>query len=195
MNRKKRIIFGIVAAVLVLILAKGVFMRLTYALYQGEGISFQYPKDWTLRESRGSTEKYFQVHMFGKIDKKIGFGPSVTLTVYPKKAEGGRFQRLEELVADYRKGIQRVRDYAALTERATKLADGLTATDIEMSFVLRLPLYQVSAKDVPIRERALFFEKGQDLYILSYKNLASDYPSSASVFENIVKTLRFEIKN
>ena len=171
---------------------KGVYMRLNYSLYKGDRFSFQYPNDWTLRESKGSHEKYFQVHIFGKIDKALGFGPSVALTVYPKKPYGGKFSTLQEMVDQHLSNAKKLSGYHLESQRVASLPAHALAHDVEMSFALRLPLYKTTAKDVPVKQRMLFFEMGSEFFVLNYQNLSQDYPTSKGVFQRVIRTLRFK---
>jgi len=195
MKTKRIVIIGAavaLAAGLALFFAREVNMKMPSARYEGEGFSFEHPKEWTLRESVGSTEKYFQVHLFGQIDKDVGFGPSVTVTVYPKKAAGGTYATARDL-ADARTAVaEKLPGYERQEKRVRRLPCGVPAFEYRSVSIYRLPLYSPQAKDVPIREHLFFFEKGQKIYVLIYKNVVSDYWEAAPVFDRIVKTFRFK---
>ncbi len=180
------------AAGLVFFFAREVDMKMPMATYEGEGFSFQYPKEWTLRESVGSTEKYFQVHVFGAIDRGVGFGPSVTLTVYPKKAAGGTHETARELADARAAAAENLPGYKLQEQKVRLLPCGASALEYLAVSIYRLPLYHPDAKDVPIKEHLLFFEKGEGLYVLIYKNLVSDYWAATAVFDRIIKTFRFK---
>ncbi|MFA5039637.1 MAG: hypothetical protein WC732_08180, partial [Candidatus Omnitrophota bacterium] len=59
-------------------------------------------------------------------------------------------------------------------------------------YVLRLPLYQVNTKDVTIREETFYFEKGGQIFVLSYKNIAEDFLAKKDRFAIVRKTLRIK---
>ncbi len=197
MKTKRMLIIGAavaLAAGLVFFFAREVDMKMPLTRYEGEGFSFQYPKEWTLRESVGSTEKYLQVHLFGAIDKDVGFGPSVTLTVYPKKAGGGAHDSARDLAVARAARAENLPGYKLQEKKVKRLPCGATALEYRAVCVYRLPLYHPEAKDVPIREHLLFFEEGESLYVLIYKNLVSEYWAAAPVFDRIIKTLRFKAR-
>ncbi len=197
MKTKKVLIIGAVAALaagVTFFFAREVDMKMPLERYEGDAFSFQYPKDWTLRESVGSTEKYFQVHVFGAIDKDAGFAPSVTLTVYPKKAEDGAHDSARELAAAQGARVEKLPGYKLQEKKDRRLACGVTAEEVLAVYIYRLPLYHPKAKDTPIKEHSLFFEQGDSLYVLSYKNLVADYYAAAPVFDRVIGTLRFKTR-
>ncbi len=197
MKTKKALIVGVVAALaagLILFFAREVDMNMPLERYEGDAFSFQYPKDWTLRESVGSTEKYFQVHVFGAIDKGVGFGASVTLTVYPKKAAGGAHDSARELAAAHEARAEKLPGYKLQEKKDRRLPCGVLAEEFRAVYIFRLPLYHPEAKDTPVREHSLFFEHKDSLYVLSYKNLVDDYWAAAPVFDRIIKSLRLKIR-
>ena len=187
-----KVIVIIAIVVLLLIIVRGAVMKLNNALYKSDHVSFQYPKGWTLRESKGRMEKYFQVHVFGKLNEKLGFGPSIALTVYPKKSSGGNFSSLQEMLEKHLSNAKKLSDYHLESQKTMSLAGHLLAHDVEMSFSLRLPLYKTTARDVPVKQRMLFFERGTELFVLNYQNLSQDYPASKGVFQRVIRTLRFK---
>lgn len=193
MNNKKNIV--LVAAVmtaLFLVWARGAFMRMNYLSYKGERFTFEYPKDWTLRESKGTKEQYFQVHVFGPPDKEAGFGPSVTLTAYPKKGLGVALGSGAAMSQQYLAVAKKLKGYTLIQDKVTSLNKAaVSARDTEAVFSARLPLYKTTARDVPMQERTLFFERGSDTYVLSYKNLKTGFFDFSKVFERVLATLRF----
>ncbi len=190
-QRKKIIFISLVIIILSVVIARGVFMKSNYALYSGEAFRFEYPKGWTMRESRGSSEKYFQVHVFGAVDKDVKFGPSITVTVYPKKESGSKFSSLSQLMQDYLLNAGKMRGYRLESDDTIKLKAGIMARDIKMVYILRLPLYNTKARDVLLGERTIFFESGLDLFVLSYKNVSADYPSFEAAIARAIQTFRF----
>jgi len=180
------------AAGLALFFAREVNMKMPLTKYEGEKFSFQYPKEWTLKESVGSKEKYFQVHVFGAPDKDAGFGPSVAVTVYPKKAVGGAHDSAEDLAAARSAAAEKLPSYKLQEKKVRRLPCGVSALEYSAVSIYRLPLYHPDAKDVPIREHLLFFEEGESLYVLSYKNLVSNYFVAAPAFDRVIKTFRFK---
>jgi len=188
---------GVNTAIMVLAVGLAVFfirevtMKMPSAAYKGDAFSFQYPEGWTLRESSGTKEKYFQVHVFGRVQEEVGFGPSVALTVYPKKAGGGAHDTAAALAADRLKRVRALSGFELEYEGPAQMPCGVTARRTDMVYIHRLPLYSTDAKDVVIKDRSLIFERGGELYILNYKNIVSDYTADLPAFDLIVRTLRF----
>lgn len=190
---KKKILLRaaiVLAALSVVFIAIGVVMKIQYTSYQGEQFSFAYPGDWNLRESKGSTERYFQAHVFGKPEKESKWRPSVTVTVYPKKEAGGSFATLDEFFRDYVEKTRGLKGFNLIEEKITSLPAGLTAKDIQMDFIFHLPLYDVNAKDVLMKERTLFFEKETNLFVVSYKNLSKEFTKSHPAFRRVLASLK-----
>ncbi|MFA5039639.1 MAG: hypothetical protein WC732_08190 [Candidatus Omnitrophota bacterium] len=154
--------------------------------YQSSLCSFRYPKGWTLRESKGTKDVYTQVHVFGELNKDLGFGPSITLTVYPAKEAGGKFSSAAELAKDRLQKTGRLSGYKLESQTKATLASGTMAEVYTVSYVLRLPLYQVNTKDVTIREETFYFEKGGQIFVLSYKNIAEDFISDKPAFREFL---------
>jgi len=183
------VLFFLVCGVLLVILF---LPRMEGVSYQSSFCTLRYPKGWTLRESKGKTEAYTQVHVFGERNKDLGFGPSITLTVYPKKDKGGVYTSAQAL-ADH--AVQAAHGLASfkLESRSTvKLPFGIDALRCVMTYVLRLPIYQVNAKDVLLKEETYYFEKGDDIYVLSYKNIAKDFTPNLASFRMIKKSIRIK---
>ena len=197
MNFKKRFyrtafILIIAAGMLAMyFIGKGVFMKISYHSYEGQGFAFDYPKDWILRESRGTQEKYFQVHVFGKIDPSVGFGPSLTITVYPKKEAGGPYLSLEELIQKKNQAGHLLKGFSMTPQEDLRIAETFTGRQQESSFMLRLPLYKVNSRDVALKEKTVFFEKNNEFFVISYKNIAEDFPNAEKIFEVLIRSFRF----
>jgi hypothetical protein len=186
MGKRPIVALGVlIAGALFLILARGALMKAlaTESYYHGEGVVFAYPKDWTLRRSQGTQEKYSQVHIFKVASKKAGFGPSITVTVYPASS-------LKELEDKDAAGFARFKDFSSEAAKTTKVA-AVDARDVTWSYSLRMPLYDVNSRELPIKERSLYLENGSLLFVLSYKNLKNDYSLEERVFKRLLKTFRF----
>lgn len=192
MVSKRNVLAGVALLAAVSILITGAFMRMNYTVYKGELFSFQYPRDWAKRESRGRTEKYFQVHVFAKPDEEIGFGPSIAVTVYPVKELGGKFETSRAMLEDFMSKVRKLQKYELQKDEVLALAHGVLAQDVEMIFSLRLPLYNVKARDVMIKDRLVVFQRGRQIYMISYKNTLAGYPVSAPVFKKVLRTLHFQ---
>jgi len=160
--------------------------------YQSSFCTLRYPKGWTLRESKGKTEAYTQVHVFGERNKDLGFGPSITLTVYPKKDKGGVYVSAQALADHAVQAAHGLSSFKLESRSTVRLPFGIDALRCVMTYVLRLPIYQVNAKDVLLKEETYYFEKGDDIYVLSYKNIAKDFTPNLASFRMIKKSIRIK---
>lgn len=190
--KRKSIIFVLIAIIaIVFMIAQGVFMKYNYTRYNGKDFSFEYPYGWQMRESRGRTEKYFQVHVFGPPEKVSGFRPSITVTVYPKQSDGGEFVSSSVFAEHHLTKAKKLKNYKLESDKIVNPPFKLLSRDVSMSYFLMLPLYSTHAKEVFMRNRVLFFERGSKIYVLGYKNAASCYSSEHSAFTRAIKTLHF----
>ncbi|QAT17613.1 hypothetical protein BU251_07725 [Candidatus Velamenicoccus archaeovorus] len=183
------VLFFLVCGVLLVILF---LPRMEGVSYQSSFCTLRYPKGWTLRESKGKTEAYTQVHVFGERNKDLGFGPSITLTVYPKKDKGGVYASAQALADHAVQAAHGLSSFKLESRSTVKLPFGIDALRCVMTYVLRLPIYQVNAKDVLLKEETYYFEKGDDIYVLSYKNIAKDFTPNLASFRMIKKSIRIK---
>ncbi len=191
---KKSIGFTAAAAIIavVLIAARGVFMKYNYTRYSGKDFSFEYPYGWQIRESKGRTETYFQVHVFGPPEKVTGFRPSITATVYPRQGAEGKFASSSVFASSYLEGTKKLRLFKFESDKTVDLPFKVLSRDIKISYSLMLPLYSADAKEAFLRDRLIFFERGSNIYVLRYKNLAGRFASDQSAFTRLIKTLSFK---
>ncbi|MFH1692229.1 MAG: hypothetical protein ABIC68_06690 [Candidatus Omnitrophota bacterium] len=192
MKRKSRVFVLVAMVAIVLITARGVFMKYNYTRYEGKDLSFEYPYGWQIRESKGRAEKYSQVHVFGPPEKTTGFRPSITVTAYPKQKSAGEFASSSDFSELYLARAKKLRGYKLESDKIVHLPSKLLSRDISMSYFLMLPLYKSNAKEVLMRSHVLFFERGSKIYVLGYKNAASCYATGNSAFTRVIKTLGFK---
>ncbi|MFB3919646.1 MAG: hypothetical protein ACE14U_06210 [Candidatus Velamenicoccus archaeovorus] len=181
------VLFFLVCGVLLVILF---LPRMEGVSYQSSFCTLRYPKGWTLRESKGKTEAYTQVHVFGERNKDLGFGPSITLTVYPKKDKGGVYASAQALADHAVQAAHGLSSFKLESRSTVKLPFGIDALRCVMTYVLRLPIYQVNAKDVLLKEETYYFEKGDDIYVLSYKNTDVDFAAQESLFLDTLESFK-----
>lgn len=191
--KKNMIVFVAAFTIAVLfIVARGVFMKYNYTRYSGKDFSFEYPYGWQIRESKGRTEKYFQVHVFGPPEKMTGFRPSITVTVYPKQDSTVEFASSSAFASRSVERFKKLRQFKLESDKTVDLPFKVLSRDVKMSYVLMLPLYDINAKEALLRDRIIFFERGPHIYVLGYKNLASLFASNQSAFTRLIKTLSFK---
>jgi|GEM_PF-3933458 len=190
MIRKRGWIWILICAAFIVILAAGRFlMKPSSEKYASHGLWFVYPKGWALRESEGQSEKYFQVHVFGRPDERLKFGPSISLTVYPKTQGGGRFDALAPFVEQALARKRKLPDFRLLDDSHVPISCCGTARQTAATFALNMPIDDPLGKRVALKERVLFFEKGGNLFVFSYSNFADAFGDFEKAFETAVRSL------
>lgn len=192
MKKNLRVFIIALSVAVLFIAARGVFMKYNYTRYDGKDFSFEYPYGWQIRESKGRTEKYFQVHVFGPPEEESGFRPSITVTVYSKQGSSGKLSSSSAYASDFLGRLRKLKNFKLESDRTLDLPFKILSRDAVMSYSLMLPLYRVNAKEVLLRDRVIFFERGSKIYLLGYKNLAQRFASDQSAFIRLIKTLSFK---
>lgn len=191
--KKNMIVFVAAFTIAVLfIVARGVFMKYNYTRYSGKDFSFEYPYGWQMRESKGRTQTYFQVHVFGPPEKVTGFRPSITVTVYPKQDSAGEFTSSSVFASRSMERFKKLKQFKLESDKAVDMSFKALSRDVKMSYVLMLPLYDINAKETLLCDRVIFFDRGSNIYVLGYKNLAGRFASNQAAFTRLIKTLSFQ---
>ena len=148
--------------------------------------SFLYPGDWHLREVQG--DGYDEVAILGPRDKADTYSLGVNVRVISTGRKGGP-ANLDEAVTDYRTRNKKSTRFQETLQTRGNLA-GLDAIEIEASYALPLPINTIRAKETPIIERRIFFEKGGSVYEIIYRAIEQDYYEYLDAFKDIVRTFR-----
>ena len=150
--------------------------------------SFLYPGDWQLREVKGAGHD--EVSILGPRNKEDTYSLGLTVSVLPAKGIGGQHTRLSEFIADYLTKNQRFAKFQEIS-RATGNLAGVDATEIEISYVMPLPINTVNPRATSIVERSIFLKKGDHFYEVTYGAVEEDYYEYLNVFKDMVRTFEF----
>lgn len=165
-----------------------------YTAYRGQEpgltLTFQYPAAWRLQEERGKVDKYRQVRVLGPRNADATYTCYVTVRSSPQQSHGGKYERVEELVRNY-KDHQFVGSVVEVDRRKT--VAGVSAYDLTVSYTVP-PQHKPNLKPIPIpvKTRTVFLEKSPYLYELRYSADAREYGQHSQAFERLLKTLRFQ---
>ena len=144
-------------------------------------LAFLYPENWTVRElvERGSIE----IFIAGPRDETGAAVASITVL-----GEKGKDKPLKQYVEDY---INRFRSLNGfnLIARTEGSLNGYEAEEVEITYTMPLPLESINARPTPIRERRIFFKKGECLYELIYSAAEENYFTYLFAFQTLVRTL------
>jgi len=118
--------------------------------------SFLYPGDWQAREIKGSG--YDEVSIIGPRNKEDTYSLGLTVSVIPTSEKGGQYANLSEFIADYLTKHRRSAKFSEIS-RATGSLAGVDATEIEIGYVMPLPINTVNPRATSIAERSIFLKR------------------------------------
>jgi len=154
--------------------------------YKDWPFAFLYPEDWKVREI--INEDSIEIFIAGPRSRGDTFTTSMTVRGYM-----GRSQTLEELTTEY---INRYRPLARfkVIAQTRGVLDGNEAVEVEVAYVMPLPLNNVNARMTPIRERRIFLKREKRIYELIYAAAEEDYEAWLPTFQTLVRTFAFKEK-
>jgi hypothetical protein len=145
--------------------------------------SFLYPADWQIREivQDESTEFFIA----GPRSRLGTYAVSFTVRVSVASQE-----TLPEVATAF---LSRYRSAPGFQEmgQASGTAAGCPAMEVEIGYLMPLPLNSVNAQATPIRERHIFLKQEDRLYELFYMALAEHYGVWLKDFRILVQTFTF----
>jgi hypothetical protein len=162
----------------------------SFAIYRSEQpelpLSFEYPSDWHVERSQGSSEAYAQVQVYGPESLEGRLRTYIVVRVIPPQADGGRYASVGEMAEDYRKTllptlrIEQDRELTVLESPAHVL---------DVSGTVLLPWKSPNAQSVPVKSQRVFFEKGARLYELAWMATPEVAPAVEAAFSHLLQTL------
>jgi hypothetical protein len=157
----------------------------------GDGLlaaRFEYPAGWKARKGSGRLDRFDQVLILGPRNADDTYTTALVVTASPPKAKGGRFagarEAAEHQVATLPSGGQTV-------ARSAARVDGAGAVDVTVRYVIPpLRLKGLKPKEIPVRTRSAYFEKGGRIFELSYTADEREFDAHAAAFDRLVATFR-----
>jgi len=149
---------------------------------------FLYPAAWQVREF--DRDGHSGVFILGPRNRDDTFSLTITVHVFPAWERKGKFATVAEVVEDYLRKSRQLANFCEIS-RARGTLVGVDAVEIEISYTMPLPLYNVNSKETPIIERKIIFKKGVQFYELTYTAVAEDYYAYLESFRDAVSTFKF----
>jgi hypothetical protein len=148
--------------------------------YKDWPFAFLHPEDWSIREI--INENSIEIFIAGPRNRANTFTTSMTV-----RGHVGRGQTLEKLTAEH---INRYRPLAGfkVIAQTRGVLDGDVAVEVEIAYVMPLPLNNVNAQMTPIRERRIFLKQEERIYELIYAATEEDYQTYLPSFKALVHT-------
>lgn len=152
-------------------------------------LTFDLPEGWRVSEEAGKIDRYREIIVMGPRNAEDTFSASISVRSEPKKAKGGRFSTLEELVSSHEKHL--FGNPKVLAKQATKVS-GAKAVDFLATYTIpAMRLKGLKPKPIPVKARTVFLEKGGRFYRLSYKADEREFSSHEVRFRRLVETFQF----
>lgn len=143
-------------------------------------ISFSYPDNWKVDKSEGKEEKYHEVHIKGPRDALNAYNVHISVVAYPEE----RFPSVLDMVRDYKDRYSRFKGYQLLYSGEPN------KPELEIEYILKLPLYSQEAKDVKIKERIVFLKKERSYFKLKYSAVEADYPVHLPTYHTLLDSFQ-----
>jgi len=153
-------------------------------------ISFKHPAGLEVRERRGSYGSFIQAQIVDpSILKEKKMRSSITLTIYPKSKVKFKPVTAQGLSEDTKNKRLTLKDAKLLSSSKLSLK-GLDAIDQTLTYSM-INLWKRDAKLFPIKERMVYFEKGDNLYEIRLTDLEEDFDSNLMIFDKVLASLKF----
>ncbi len=161
----------------------------SYARYQSGKpyeYTFLYPADWKAREI--IEEDYMDTYIAGPRNRAGTYSTSFAVGV-TRAAGRTPTEAATELLAQYRSAFS----CQELGPFSTRVA-GIPALEVEIAYWMPLPLNSLHPQRTVIRERNIFFKRGNQLYELRYAATEEDYETWLEAFRTLVESFAFPEK-
>lgn len=184
--------FGIIASGVLLMAAHAQEGRATtaFTIYQSNQpqlpVRFEYPADWEVEHSSGTTEVYSQVQIYAPKSLEDRLRMYMVVRAIPPKAQGGRYAGLPEMIEDYQKTL--LPSLRIEQDQQTAVL-GSAARQLEISGTLRLPWKSPLAQPVPVKSQRIFLEKNGWLYELGWLATPEISYEVEEAFSHLLQTL------
>ena len=145
--------------------------------------TFLYPAGWKVREI--TEDGYVGTYIAGPRNRAGTY--SVSFAVGVTRAAGQTLsETVTELLAKYRSSFS----CEEVGPFSTTVAD-VPAVEVEVAYWMPLPLNSIQPHRTVIRERNIFFRRGDQLYELRYAAPEEDYKNWLEAFHTLVESFAF----
>ena len=161
----------------------------SYVRYQSGELyeyTFLYPAGWRAREI--VEEGYMGTYIAGPRNRAGTYSTSFAVGV-TRVADRTPAEAATELLAKYRSAFscQEVGPFSTIVA-------GVPAVEVEIAYWMPLPLNSIHPQRTVIRERNVFFKRGNQLYELHYAATEEDYETWLGAFRILVESFAFAEK-
>jgi len=163
--------------------------RRSYARYQSGKpyeYTFLYPADWRAQES--VEEGYVDTHIAGPRNQARTYSASFAVGV-TRAADRTPTEAAIVFLSKFRSAFS----IQELGPFSTTVA-GAPAVEVEIAYWMPLPLNSIHPQRTVIRERNIFFQRGDQLYELRYAASEEDYETWLGAFRILVESFAFPEK-
>ena len=148
--------------------------------------TFLYPAGWRAREI--VEEGHVDTHIAGPRNRAGTYSTSFAVGVTPA-ADRTPAETATELLAKYRSAFS-IQEQGPFS---TTVA-GRPAVEVEIAYWMPMPLNSIYPQRTVIRERNVFFKRGNQLYELRYAASEEDYETWLGAFQTLVESFAFPEK-
>jgi len=145
--------------------------------------TFLYPADWKVREI--VEDGYVGTYIAGPRNQAGTYSVSFAVGV-TRAADQTLAETATELLAKYRSAF----NCEELGPFSTTVAD-VPAVEVEVAYWMPLPLNSIHPQRTVIRERNIFFRRGDQLYELRYAAQEEDYDTWLGDFHTLLESFAF----
>jgi hypothetical protein len=161
----------------------------TFAVYQGDllqlPVRFEYPADWQVESSSGSTEIYSQVQIYGPPSLEDRLRTYLVVRAIPPKVHGGRYENLDEMVEGYRKDLLPT---LHIEQEQQTIVLGQPARLLDVIGTLRLPWKSPTSELVPVKSQRIFLDKNGWFYELAWMATPEVALTVEEAFSHLLQT-------
>lgn len=151
--------------------------------------TFLYPENWQAQIFED--DAHVEVFILGPGDAARLFNLALSAHTFPTRAAGGKYESLEQITHTF---LGTHRRLAQFKERAfvQGFVGSFPAVEIEIGYALTLPPRQPNAKEIPLVERRIIFERQSRFYELVYAVTEADYAVYLPAFRYFARTFKFQ---
>lgn len=165
----------------------------TFSVFHSEQetlpVRFEYPADWKVERSTGSTEAYEQVQLYGPSTLDPRLRAYLVVRAVPPAAQGGRYAGLHEMIVSYQ---QTLLPTLQVEERRAATVAGLPATVLRVSGTMLLPWKSANSQPVPVASERVFVERNGWLFELAWMSTKDAAPAVEPLFVRLVETFTLQ---
>jgi hypothetical protein len=156
-------------------------------------LTFEYPQGWRVFERRGAYGSFIQVQVLESLPESSQGKErvcNIVLTIYPKSQVGFAPLTVQGLADDIQKKRLALKGSKLLSSISTTV-NGLEATDQQFSYeTYKVPL-QANAQPIPIIERAVCFQKGDNFYTVRLEEIVDSFADYNKVLAKMLGSIEF----